>query len=302
LESASPSIAPTITGTELVSPIRFYVIAGDSNVVGFADLNHLVGLSFSDPSFGRFVTPSFAPVELSDAIVSFKNEYGNIRVTEEGQLSTQYGTDGAHFGPEVGMGFDLADQFDENVVIVKGGGTGGSLAVDWLPPSSGGPGSFYTQLVGDIKDAMSRVVEFAGTSDRPAMFAGLVWFHGYDDAFNNVFRAAYESNLQNLITDIRAEFGQPDLPIVIAELGAQGATPDAAELEMRGIQKRVADVNVYTVLTNTSQFVTGFDTTSPSEIFDGVSNYWGRADVMIQIGYQFAADILTAKADASVII
>lgn len=295
-----PTLSPTSSTTTLpsVNPIRFFVIAGDSNVVGFADLNHLVTLSFSDPAFSKFVTPFFSPVERADGFVTFNNEYGNLKLQAEGLLSTQYGTDGGHFGPEVGLGWDLADLYEESIVVIKGGGTG-ALASQWLPPSSGGPGDYYTQLVDDIKGAMSRADAITGTTGQPVEFAGLIWFHGYDDVFNNAFKAAYETNLQNLISDIRAEFQLPNLPIVIAELGAQGDTPDQAELEMRDIQKRVVDANAYTILSTTSQFVTGFDKASPTDVFDGAANYWGRADVMISIGYQFAADISAAKTKGS---
>jgi len=300
LGSTSPTIMATAPPT--VTPIRFFVIAGDSNVVGFADLNHLLSLSFLDPAYARFVTSSFAPVERPDATITFNQEYAKIVAKVEGKLSTQYGSDGAHFGPEVGMGFNLADEIDKNIVIVKGGGTGGSLAEEWLPPSSGGPGSYYSQLVGDIKDAMGRVVELGGASGQPAEFAGMVWFHGYDDVFNNAFRGAYGTNLRNLIKDIRTEFDLPNLPIVIAELGGQGASPDTAELEMREIQKGVVESTENTALTATSTFITGFDTSNPTDIYDSSSNYWGRADVMIQIGYQFAADMLALRGNGAVIL
>ena len=300
LGSASPTKMVTVPPT--VTPLRFFVIAGDSNVVGFADLNHLLSLSFLDPAYARFVTSSFAPVERPDATISFNQEYAKIVAKVEGQLSTQYGTDGAHFGPEVGMGFNLADDIDKNIVIVKCGGTAGSLAEEWLPPRSSGPGTYYTQMVEDIKDAMGRVTELGGTSGQPAEFAGMVWFHGYDDVFNNAFRGAYATNLRNLINDIRTEFDLPNLPIVIAELGAQGANPDAAELEMREIQKGVVEATENTVLTATSELITGFDTSNPTEVYDSASNYWGRADVMIQIGYQFAADMLALRGNGAVIL
>ena len=298
--STTPTIMTTAPPT--VTPIRFFVIAGDSNVVGFADLNQLLSLSFLDPAYARFVTSSFAPVERPDATISFNQEYAKIVAKVEGQLSTQYGTDGAHFGPEVGMGFNLADDIDKNIVIVKCGGTAGSLAEEWLPPRSSGPGTYYTQMVEDIKDAMGRVTELGGTSGQPAEFAGMVWFHGYDDVFNNAFRGAYATNLRNLINDIRTEFDLPNLPIVIAELGAQGANPDAAELKMREIQKGVVEATENTVLTATSELITGFDTSNPTEVYDSASNYWGRADVMIQIGSQFAADMLALRGNGAVIL
>jgi len=271
------------------------VIAGDSNVVGSADLNHLVMLSLSDTSFSRFVTSSFSPVERDDAIVVFANEYATTAVSLEGKLSTQFGMNGSRFGPEVGMGFDLADDFEDNIVILKCGGTGGAMAEEWLPPSSGVPGTYYSRLVDDIKAAMLRVEELGGASGQAAEFAGMVWFQGYDDAFNNVFRSAYETNLRNFITDIRIEFNLPNLPIVIAEAGAQGSTPNTEEQEMREIQKRVVDSYDNTILTVTSQFITGFDTSSATEVFGTLSNYWGRADVMLNIGYQFAADMLELR-------
>lgn len=53
--------------------------------------------------------------------------------------------------------------------------------------------------------------------------------YGYDDDCNNVFRASYETNLQNRSNDIRTEWD--------CDARAPGAT--ATKLEIHGIQQRV---------------------------------------------------------------
>lgn len=60
------------------------------------------------------------PVDQPDAVINFKNKYRSVRLQAAGPLG-------------VGMGFDDANDFEANIVIVKGGGAGSVLANDWLP-------------------------------------------------------------------------------------------------------------------------------------------------------------------------
>lgn len=304
-----PTVSPTVGGdpgqspAPTVTPVRYFVVAGGANAIGYADLNHLVTLSFFDDSYDRYVTSTFQPVEREDAFVTFDKTYDSFANTEEGPLSTQYGSDGAHFGPEVSLGFDLGDLFDEDIVILKAGGKS-PLSSAWLPPTSsptGTAGSYYTRLVSDISDAVSRADQITGSAGPPGHLAGIVWFHGYDDMNLDSSRAAYGTNLQNLINDLRTDLMLPNLPFVIAELGGQGtATTDANELEIRATQKAVADAMDYTVYSETAKFISGFDTTSPSDTYAGYNLYWGRADVMLKIGSQLATDMLLAMAETNV--
>jgi hypothetical protein len=245
------------------------------------------GLNFKTRQVGSNERTSF---------VAFDREYGDFHATLEGALSVEgFGSADGEFGPEVGFGFELGNQWlGEDVVIIKAGGMT-ALAADWLPPSSNGGGSngaFYTEMIQDIQDSLARVDEITGTNGQVAELSGLVWFHGYADAFDADFRSQYEVNLANLLLDIRSDLSLPSLPSVIGELGGQGSDPSNDEAEMREIQQRVANADANALFSCTSQYITGFDTSNPDEMFDGNFHYWGRADGMIRIGREFATDML----------
>lgn len=284
--SSTPSMSPT------VEPVRYFAIGGETNALGWGDLNQLITFSFQDEKYKKFVSSSFQPIERDDVFVTFENSYGDFISDDFGKLSYLYGVDGGHFGPELGFGFRLGDVFDEDIVIVKGGGVS-PLADKWVPPSSneGTPGEFYQKFVADINDSIANVDQITGSPSPPAQLAGLIWFHGFSDAFNDGFRNTYEENLQNLITDLRTDLDEPDLPIVIVEMGAGGENARTEELEMREIQQRVVNANNFTAYCETAKFIT-FDTESTTQ---GQNRYYGRADVFVSIGEEMAGQWVAAR-------
>jgi hypothetical protein len=60
---------------------------------------------------------------------------------------------------------------------------------------------------------------------------------------------------------------------------------------MRETRQRVADADDNALFSSTSQYIKGFNTSNPVEVFDVDFHYWGRADVMIRIGREFTADM-----------
>ena len=51
---------------------------------------------------------------------------------------------------------------------------------------------------------------------------GFGWHQGWNDGGSAAFANEYEENLADLIDDLRAEFGQPALPVAIANSGFGG--------------------------------------------------------------------------------
>jgi alpha-galactosidase len=49
-----------------------------------------------------------------------------------------------------------------------------------------------------------------------------VWFQGHKDTGKNEWAREYEQNLVHLISDVRAAFETPELPVVIATVGFGG--------------------------------------------------------------------------------
>jgi hypothetical protein len=144
-------------------------------------------------------------------------------------------------GPELGFGFGLQQGAlkDEKFLIMKTAWGGKTLAGDFRPPSSTrGPdvfcqgtcdpsqvGHYYSVMVADVHKMLApgavaaMFPDLAGLTPR---LAGFGWFQGWNDGCDLNQTAAYETNMVNLIKDLRAEFGAPALPVSIAAAGFDG--------------------------------------------------------------------------------
>jgi len=167
-----------------------------------------------------------------------------------GNLTVGFGYDGNKrkdnfnlFGPELGFGFEFnAAHQDTTVLIIKVAWGGKSLAVDFRPPSStynadpycqppkcesNVTGHFYKVMVQTVKEIlMNQGVNigkmFPDLEGRTPELSGFGWFQGWNDRIYANRTAAYETNLVNLIKDLRREWNAPRLPISIAVSGFGG--------------------------------------------------------------------------------
>ena len=286
---------------------RFFVLAGQSNVLGFASLDHLLQLDavqdnnnrllryrYTEPGTAATANPDW--IVRDDVFVTFDREYGDRRPTRlEGMLQANlYGADNAKFGPEVGFGNLMGDYFggqdstaSDPVVILKAGGVA-PLATDWNADG----GDFYQLLLADIEDSLGRVAQITDNAATEGELCGVVWFHGYADVFEPDFLAEYETNLRGLVDSLREDLDMPDLPIVIGEMGGGGSSPGEEEQQMRQIQSTVASEYDGVTLAQTANLNTGFDVNDPDEVFDEDFHYYGRAEVIEKVGMEFASSMV----------
>lgn len=159
-----------------------------------------------------------------------------------GSLTTGFGCQGDPnlIGPELGFGFGMraALPAGEKFLIMKTAWGGKDLAGDFRPPSSvaafdpfcQGPcpnvvGHYYQVMVADVKKMLApgavaaMFPDLAGLAPR---IAGFGWFQGWNDGCDLNMTAAYETNLVHLIKDLRAEFGDPALPVSVGVSGFDG--------------------------------------------------------------------------------
>ncbi|MEY3394220.1 MAG: Alkaline phosphatase precursor [Verrucomicrobiota bacterium] len=90
-------------------------------------------------------------------------------------------------------------------------------------------GQEYLELVDSIRKTLGAELSRidAAHADRGVELAGIFWFQGIHDGMWNSKAVAYESHLANLIRDLRKEFNQPRLPVVVAALaGADTLNPN----------------------------------------------------------------------------
>ncbi len=176
---------------------------------------------------------------------------------EPGFGSSQLNGGKTAFGPELLFGKTVSDSLPGiKIAIIKDAVSGTSLAESnngWRPPSSGGTvGSLYSNMMKHIKDALGSL----DTTKYTIHMGGFVWLQGEFDAMDNTQKQAneYETNLTNLIKDIRDTLNTEDLPVILPMIDVQSFWTHNAKV-------RAADIAVRNKLENVDTLDTkGFET------------------------------------------
>ena len=225
---------PAIAADAPTKPLKVFILAGQSNMEGQAVVD-LEGKDYNQGQ-GTLVTlmrdPAKAPIfkHLKDAQgkwtvrddvwVRYQRERGPLLAGPLGLGFSVYG-DSHHFGPELQFGHIVGDHFDNQVLLIKTAWGGKSLFKDFRPPSSGGEvGPYYTKMLAEIRAALTNLPkEFPKYAGGGYELAGFVWYQGWNDGVSpKTGVVQYETNLVNLIRDVRKDLHAPKLPVVIGEL------------------------------------------------------------------------------------
>lgn len=245
----------TATTAQGEAPVEVFVLAGQSNMEGQAVVD-LKGKDYNEgrgtlefllrepvhrARMGHLWPVGGAPTIRDDVWCRYRRESGPLL---QGPLSVGFSVygDRHHFGPELQFGHIVGDQLASPVLLVKTAWGGKSLYRDFRPPSAGGEvGSYYTRMVAEIREALGDRDGIAELAGRERRLAGFVWYHGWNDGVDPRHAIPeYEDNVVHLLSDIRREFGAPELPCVIGEL--TGPWVDAPEewAKLREAQRRAA--------------------------------------------------------------
>ncbi|NQT37114.1 MAG: hypothetical protein HQ581_06475, partial [Planctomycetes bacterium] len=121
----------------------------------------------------------------------------------------------------------------EQVLLIKFGPGGTSLAGPWRPPSSGntrddrkrgpGVGDQYDMMIAGVKKQLASLkTDFPDYDGRGYEIVGFGWHQGWNDGCGAADVAEYEVNMVNFIQDVRKDLGVPKLPFVIGGSGFGG--------------------------------------------------------------------------------
>lgn len=182
------------------------------------------------------------------------NKLGKWLTLEPGFGSAQLAGGKSAFGPELLFGKTVSDSLPGvKIAIIKDAVSGTYLAKSdggWRPPSSGGKvGTLYSNMMKHIKDALGSL----DTNKYAIHMGGFVWLQGEFDAMDNSANE-YETNLTNLIKDIRDTLNTEDLPVILPMIDAQSIWSQNAKV-------RAADIAVRNKLENVDTMDTkGFET------------------------------------------
>jgi cysteine-rich repeat protein len=233
-------------GTAAADPVMVFIVAGQSNAVGY----------------GSDATLLPPPLDAPQADVRFRFDEGpffalanpSLRITSgEGLIPLQFQTDPSSltfagpidgFGPEIKLGRVLADASSLEVAIVKFAVSGSSLAGDWNPATSG---SLYHQMRTDVAGALAALAS-AGDSGQ---VAGVFWMQGEADAMASGTAAAYEANLTSFIGQLRADFGSTGLPFVFGRINVNIDTSCCFSFPFKN-EVRTAQANVASAVPRTA--------------------------------------------------
>lgn len=210
-------------------PIKVFILAGQSNMEGHGTVNansaqndgkgsleYLVNNSDTAVQYQHTVNSDGSWVKRDDVWIEYLGRKGN--------LSVGFGARDHLFGPEFQFGHVVGDHFKEQVLIIKTAWGGKSLAGDFRPPSSGGvTGHYFTEMVSHVKQVLNDLEKlFPDYRGQGYSIEGFGWHQGWNDGLKHDTVAEYESNLVNLIHDLRKTFETPQMPVVIANSGFGG--------------------------------------------------------------------------------
>lgn len=223
-------------------PVKVFILSGQSNMVGWSHIRTLDNRK-KDPEsralLARIKKGKERWVERDDVFI-----YANVDdKILKGNLSVGFGGGGKDWiGPELLLGIELGDHFDEPVLLIKAAWGGKDLYCDFRPPGAGEPaysipprgdtpreqGAYYRKLVEEVHRALDGMArDFPALKRRKVELCGFVWFQGWnemfaDKAIQEQVYAEYASNFAHLVEDLRREFEAPDLPVVVGEMGVNG--------------------------------------------------------------------------------
>jgi len=299
--------ADSSSSATAAEPVRVFILAGQSNMEGqgVVDLDHPKYYNggkgtllhvMQDPKkaklFSHVKDADGKWVVRDDVFVRFKTR----DETKKGGLSIGFaGYAGSHhIGPEFQFGHVVGDAFTEPVLLIKTAWGGKSLFKDFRPPSVGGEtGPYFKQMIAEVREALDRVdTDFPSLAGRKLKISGFVWMQGWNDMFDEKARIEYEQNLVHLIHDVRAEFNQPQLPVVIGELGNGGPQASDAMRAIRNAQRAAASRDEFK---GTVAFAATADFARPAEQSPNVGHghhWFGNAESYFLIGDALGREML----------
>ena len=238
--------------------LQVFIMAGQSNMDGQANVSTIDFLG-EDPDKGRAgLLKKFKPdgktlVTREDVWVANGGVYEKLQPGFGGRKN--YDKLGSNIGPEYAFGYFMGEALAEQVLLIKYGPGGQSLYVNFRPPSAGIPevknikpedvGGQYRALVEIVHEVLDNLKKHFPSYDEKAGYemAGLVWFQGYNDLFDEVGRKEYGKNLVCLIQDLRKEFKAPKMKVVVGVMGVNGPRVEEVNIKQKEVREGQRFVN-----------------------------------------------------------
>ncbi len=244
------------------APVKVFILAGQSNMLGYGEVSenlphvdHLPKLTAEDPAtYGKYWT------KRNDVWVCMPNR-------NPGELKIGFAANRErNLGPELSLGHEFGDHFAEEVLFIKVSVGGTTLAEDWLPPSAVDQpdevmGPLYAEMVAYVNDVLTNIGDYwPAYQGQGYDIGGFIWLQGWNDMLKPDFLSIYEENLMALVSDVRSEFGIPDLPVMIMDSPNDGVSANHLALAQakQNAVVRLNDIHAGSAVYVSTDATTGF--------------------------------------------
>ena len=261
-------VKAAVSGEASKGPIQVFILAGQSNMDGQADVRTIDFLGEDKDPARAALLKTFKPegklITRSDVWVANPGVYDILQPGFGGRHD--YNKLGTCIGPEYAFGYYMGEALAEQVLLIKYGPGGQSLKVDFRPPSAGKVGTEiddkefdqattdkwwggkkqkivgaqYRKLVEIVHETLDNLKKhFPSYNDTVGFeIVGFVWFQGYNDLGNT--KEEYAHDLVYLIKDLRAEFKAPNMKVVVGVIGVNGVKNEVGKMkELRDAQRSI---------------------------------------------------------------
>jgi alpha-galactosidase len=289
--------------------VKVYVLSGQSNMVGRGSVEKGVGnvngaigslryQAVNDTiNYGHLLADIAQPATSAWAFRSDvklfwnKADIGGVATITKGNLGPQVQTN-TSFGPEYGFGWAVGDHHTQPVLLIKACWGGKSLYYDFRSPRAvaargGEIGGYYLELIEQVRECLdSFATNFPEWNGLGYQIAGFGWHQGWNDILSASSANEYEANLVDLIHDLRAEFGQANLPVSIGATGQGGSPSGTIQTTVINAQLAVANPALHpefagTVFTRDTRPFWRASTVSPA---NDVSHWNNNGETFFLIG------------------
>ncbi len=302
---------------DTATPIEIYLIAGQSNAVGYtkvdsteeqavidADSRYTNGLDVMYYGYVEYVYGTTLPNNLTVSQVKLGKGSASQGKTRDGDA---YAT----FGPELGMAKYFADNGKTGtkygIIKYAAGGTAifdevtstlGSQYGNWMSPSLIAKyGKASETLTGLCYNTFLQIVRQGLQAYKDAGYdpqiKGLAWMQGESESQNQTYSAKYAELLNTLISDLRTDLttisGQDlsELKAVVAKIPQKYQTAYANAKYVTNVREQMdsAAQNDADLLLIDNDFVT----------LPGLDAHHYNVPDMLQVGHNFAEKLVTAN-------
>jgi hypothetical protein len=185
--------------------VPVFLLCGQSNMVSMASVNDLT---------------ADQKKSIENVMINVNGDCDAAKKGKWLSLGPGFGSQAANFGLELLLGKTLIDSMPgKKVAFIKYAINGSPLgqASGWLPPRSnnGTGGTHYKNMLAHVNTSLKTFNSAFDTSKYAPCWAGFIWLQGETDAMDKRQTDSYQTNLENLIKDIRDTLKTPDLPVIL---------------------------------------------------------------------------------------